>query len=87
MNRLVMIGGLVVVAGLAVAVYRAKLGAAVAHPLRGAWDVLRHDANFRKLAVVVMLSAIFGKLPCARPATRSQCTNRPRPSAAWGPAL
>lgn len=36
----------------------AKLGAAVAHPLRGAWDVLRHDANFRKLAVVVMLSAI-----------------------------
>lgn len=30
----------------------------VAHPLRGAIDVVRHDANFRRLAAVVMLSVI-----------------------------
>ncbi|MCE9604301.1 MAG: MFS transporter [Planctomycetia bacterium] len=35
-----------------------RRGEVVDHPLRGAWDVLREDANFRKLAVVVMFSVV-----------------------------
>jgi len=35
-----------------------RRGAVVDHPLRGAWNVFQGDANFRKLAAVVMLSVV-----------------------------
>ena len=38
---------------------RAGRAAVVEHPLRGAWNVLRTDGNFRRFAAVVMLS-VFG---------------------------
>jgi len=51
MNRLVMIGGLVVVAGLAVAVYRAKLGA---EETQGRIDGLKAEAVKVEKDIAVM---------------------------------
>ena len=51
MNRLVMIGGLVVVAGLAVAVYRAKLGA---EETQGRIDGLKGEVATTEKDIAVM---------------------------------
>jgi len=80
MNRIVMVGGLVVVAGLAVAVYRAKLGA---EETQGRIDGLKAEATkVEKEIAVLKAEEATSRAPnvSGRSRVSDLASNRPRPA-------